>query len=237
VLRHDTRSSAIPHAHFSLAVRRLVATIVFAVWAMSLAGCGDDTPSPVSLPSTLSAPTGVIAVAGNGSVSLSWDVVAGATAYRIYWDTAGSVDASDSVITVTLPELAHSSLTNGTNYYYRVNASNTAGESALSAQVTAMPTGAAAFRLIACGPSASFLVNDAGLLYAWGDNTFGQLGIGSFARKLRPTVVRGVGDIVAVAAGGRHVIALSGSGRAYAWGSNDWGQLGDGSRSLRWTPY
>jgi fibronectin type 3 domain-containing protein len=47
------------------------------------------TPAPAT--ASPAAPMGVTAVAGDGQVTISWDVVAGATSYNIYWSTTSSV--------------------------------------------------------------------------------------------------------------------------------------------------
>lgn len=74
------------------------------------------------------------------------------------------------------------------------------------------------------------LGND-GWCYAWGENTFGQLGDGTTAVRVRSTPIsrgqipEGV-RLVQIAAGGMHSLALGDNGRVYAWGRNDFGQLG-----------
>lgn len=72
-----------------------------------------------------------------------------------------------------------------------------------------------------------------GQVYAWGRNTFGQLGNGRFgveAKELSPVRVQRVTEVVAVAAGWDHSLALTREGKVYAWGSRAHGQLGDGVR-------
>ena len=43
-------------------------------------------------------------------------------------------------------------------------------------------------------------------------------------------------DILSIAAGGYHSLALTTSGEVWAWGANDYGQLGDGTTTDRYTP-
>lgn len=63
--------------------------------------------------------------------------------------------------------------------------------------------------------------------WAWGSNNRGQLGTGTIAYSNVPEQVQGLPpDIVSLAAGGSHVLALDGSGQVWAWGNNDSGQLG-----------
>jgi len=69
------------------------------------------------------------------------------------------------------------------------------------------------------------------VLYAWGDNTYGQFGDGSETSSSVPvpgTLPGGVTP-VAVSAGYRTGLAVGSDGNVYAWGYNQFGQLGDGS--------
>ena len=76
-------------------------------------------------------------------------------------------------------------------------------------------------------------VTTAGDVYAWGRNTYGQLGNGTFgidAIEERPIRVANLAEVVAVAAGWDHSLALTRDGSVYAWGSRSHGQVGDGVR-------
>jgi alpha-tubulin suppressor-like RCC1 family protein len=67
---------------------------------------------------------------------------------------------------------------------------------------------------------------------AWGENAFRQLGDGSTSLFSDvPVPVSGLKFVTAVAAGGRHSLALRADGTVVAWGANGLGQLGDGSTS------
>ncbi|CAK0780739.1 hypothetical protein CCP4SC76_7580001 [Gammaproteobacteria bacterium] len=52
----------------------------------------------------------------------------------------------------------------------------------------------------------------------------------------RPVPVIGLGDVIAIAAGQNHSLALKRDSTVWAWGGNDRGQLGDGSQLQRLTP-
>ena len=70
-----------------------------------------------------------------------------------------------------------------------------------------------------------------GTVYAWGNNFNGQLGdgtSGSGTNKTTPVQVSGLTDVVAVAGGNSHSLALKSDGTLWAWGNNDVGQLGNG---------
>jgi hypothetical protein len=73
---------------------------------------------------------------------------------------------------------------------------------------------------------------ESGVVYAWGDNEFGQIGNGSEDEyQMAPIKVNGFNNesVVMISCGKRHSMALTKSGRVYSWGDNRYGQLGIGS--------
>ncbi len=87
---------------------------------------------------------------------------------------------------------------------------------------------------VAVGAGASLVVREDGSLWAWGSNSYGQLGDGTTVDRLSP--VRVGSGYVSVAAGGHHTLALKVDGTLWAWGSNGAGQLGDGTTEARLSP-
>ncbi|MBA6153166.1 T9SS type A sorting domain-containing protein [Gelidibacter maritimus] len=75
-----------------------------------------------------------------------------------------------------------------------------------------------------------------GTLWAWGDNSGGQLGDGTTTTKRVPTKIGTDTDWEAIATGYQHVIAIKTDGTLWAWGVNNFGQLGDGTNLQRLTP-
>ncbi|MBB1073118.1 DUF4214 domain-containing protein [Rhodoferax sp. 4810] len=73
-----------------------------------------------------------------------------------------------------------------------------------------------------------------GTLWAWGDNSQGELGDGSTTDRLTPIQV--FSDVIAIAAGEAHSLALRSDGTLWAWGYNLLGTLGDGTTTNRLTP-
>lgn len=67
----------------------------------------------------------------------------------------------------------------------------------------------------------------AGVIYCWGDDTMGQLGVGFVAERLTPTRIEQTGW-QSVHTGVAHTCALSQRGEVYCWGDNSRGQLGQG---------
>jgi len=67
-------------------------------------------------------------------------------------------------------------------------------------------------------------LRDDGTVYAWGENKVGQVGDNTYAKRANPVQVKGIGDgeyltdIIDIAAGDYHSLALAKSGAVYAWG-------------------
>lgn len=100
-----------------------------------------------------------------------------------------------------------------------------------------LPAGVSALSL-AAGATHSLAMGSDGMLYAWGGNSDGQLGDGSYtgrATRLQVSLPAGV-SALGVAAGGVHTLAMGSDGTLYAWGGNEYGQLGDGSAAFRTPP-
>jgi len=72
------------------------------------------------------------------------------------------------------------------------------------------------------------LISD-GTVRAWGDNNYGQLGIGSSTDKRSPEQIIGLSSVIAIAAGDYHTLALKSDGTVLVWGYNLDGQLGFGN--------
>lgn len=89
---------------------------------------------------------------------------------------------------------------------------------------------------VAAGQYHTLALTASGQVYAWGDNTNGQLGDGTTVSKSSPTLVSGLTDVVAIAAGARHSLAVTRTGALWTWGQNTSGQLGDATTTQRTSP-
>lgn len=87
-----------------------------------------------------------------------------------------------------------------------------------------------------------FVLTNEGLLYAWGNNQYGQLGFKPDSTNTstpvnvnKPTIING--SWLKIAAGGKHSAAISTDGHLYTTGWNGSGQLGTGDTDNRdqWT--
>ncbi len=87
------------------------------------------------------APTAVVATAGDGQVSLSWQASAHAASYSV--KRAELVNGTYAVIAdgITTTTYTDTSVSNDTTYFFTVTASNESGTSPDSVQVSATPTG------------------------------------------------------------------------------------------------
>jgi len=103
---------------------------------------GESAPSnkasarPVAIPAP---PTGVVATAGTrrGEITVSWDASAWATSYRVK-SSSTSGGPYSLVKEVTTLSLTQRRLTSGKTYFYVVTAIIASGESAPSAEVSAV---------------------------------------------------------------------------------------------------
>jgi len=74
-------------------------------------------------------------------------------------------------------------------------------------------------------------------LKCWGDNQYGQLGLGdNFTTSPTPLTVTDVSDVKSVATGSEHSCALHTDGTVSCWGYNRYGQLGDNTDDNRKLP-
>ncbi|KAL4903323.1 hypothetical protein BDW74DRAFT_179742 [Aspergillus multicolor] len=79
--------------------------------------------------------------------------------------------------------------------------------------------------------SATFVLTSGGKVYGWGAFTDGsgnkQFSAGSTVqRQLTPVLIPGLENIVQLASGAQHVLALSSDGKVFGWGRDEQGQLG-----------
>ncbi|DBA04127.1 TPA: hypothetical protein N0F65_004235 [Lagenidium giganteum] len=105
--------------------------------------------------------------------------------------------------------------------------------SKLPLRVPAVGTGAVLH--VACGSNHTFCMTTEGKVFGWGDNSFGQLGLGAKTVKPRamPTRVEKVVNVRAIVCGGNHSFILTTDNNVLACGSNIAGQLGLGDTKDR----
>lgn len=116
-------------------------------------------------------PIGLLVVPGDAKNTLSWSPIHGATSYTVKAKSTGSSFAN--IATVTSPTYIHTGLTNNTDYYYRISATNSVGEGQIShvAQGKPFPSGT--------GPGGSSIIGTPGS-FGNHDNTILKVFDGNF---------------------------------------------------------
>jgi hypothetical protein len=130
-----------PYADCTITVSKTIATNKSET---TLSGSLTITPFTVSSAvsentTTLSAPDNLSASGANNTITLTWNSVSGATSYTLYWGNVSGIDNSDTAITsITNDNYTHSSLDNGSIYYYKVAAVDSSGTGTLSSVASAI---------------------------------------------------------------------------------------------------
>lgn len=100
-------------------------------------------------------------------------------------------------------------------------------------RVTTMGTGS--WTAVTAGSDFTAAIDTNGMLYTWGGNTYGQLGINLTVNKSSPVLV-GTSSWSMVNAGGLNMMGITVDGALYAWGYNILYQLGDGTSINKSSP-
>ena len=81
---------------------------------------------------------------------------------------------------------------------------------------------------IRAGSASSYALTASGQVYAWGRNSYGNLAIGTDDSDAHPTpaLIEGLEEVVDLANGRDHVVALTRTGELFGWGLNASNQLG-----------
>ena len=91
---------------------------------------------------------------------------------------------------------------------------------------------------IVCGYQHCIGLTSSGECYAWGNNKYGQLGIGSDESQDTPQKIEEFSDktIVQISCGAYHSMAVTSDGELFSWGHNTFAQLGDKTYNSRNIP-
>ena len=122
------------------------------------------------------------------------------------------------------------------------NGTTTDSNVPVAVKTVGTPMAAKTITQISAGAGHSLALASDGTVYAWGQNTYGQLGNNVTTNSSSPVAVQTTGtpmagkSIVNIAAGGYHSLALADDGTVYAWGYNPTGQLGNGATVDSRTP-
>jgi alpha-tubulin suppressor-like RCC1 family protein len=231
-------------------------------WGEGMAGkLGNGSTSNTPVPVRAGALTNVVAVAAGGDVSAAllgdgtvWVWGIDPADNEVPWPAqltgitgATAIAAGDSHVLVLLA--------NGTVRAWGNNEYGQLGNGTVTDATTPVTVpGLSGVAAIAAGDQFSLALRTDGSVWAWGVATHGELGIGTTAPTTcpgpdfyRPTAtttcarapvrLTGITSVTAIAARGRHALAVRSDGALWAWGSNHYGQLGDGTTIDRFVPY
>jgi alpha-tubulin suppressor-like RCC1 family protein len=140
--------------------------------------------------------------------------------------------AASAVNAVDDPPWTHA-FSNGDNRVGQLGLGTPLGPRFSPTRVKAVELG---FRQVDAGAVHSLAVAADGTVYAWGDNSEGQLGLPAGPGTAVPAQVAGLSDVIKVSGGALHSLALRSDGTVWAWGNNAFGQLGDGTPTSRHVP-
>jgi alpha-tubulin suppressor-like RCC1 family protein len=211
-----------------------------------------DTPVVVSLP------TGVTADAISGGYESAY--VIGSDGHLYAWGDNfygelgnGGTTNSDTPVMVSLPSgvtpqavaggggTGYAIGSDGMLYAWGLNASGQLGNDSTNNSstpvVVALPSGVTPTSLAGAGGFAYAIGSD-GRLYAWGNDSGGQLGNGGTTNSSTPVVVLLPSGVTPEAISGNYFVgyAIGSDGNLYAWGGNGSGDLGNGTTTNSSTP-
>ncbi len=175
-----------------------------------------------------------------------------ATAIGLKWEDNSPNETTFRVEFSTFPDFSSSSssdfsggtteaylfgLSEKTTYWFRVFALNSTSQTDYSNSVS-VGTLSIFFEgalTVSAGGNHTCAIKNDGSLWCWGDNSFGQLGDGTFQTRTTPVRVMSSG-VSYVSAGGNHTCAVMENGDLLCWGDNQYSQLGDSSLGVS-SPY
>jgi alpha-tubulin suppressor-like RCC1 family protein len=226
------------------------------VWA-----CGDNTYGELgngttnnsSTPLQVSGLSGIVAVAAGQDESFAVDSSGNVWAWG--YNPNGQLGMSSTTSSVTVPtqvttlsgivaiaSAGYHTLalqTNGSVWAFGADSSGQVGNGTTGSVVTppVQLTTLQGIVAIAAGTNHSLALDNTGKVWAWGSNTYGQLGLGSYAEQTLPVQVgSSLTGVISIAAGVEDSYAVEGNGTAWAWGDNSIGELGNGTTTSSNTP-
>jgi uncharacterized repeat protein (TIGR01451 family) len=156
-----------------------------------------------------------LTAAGSGQVAQAGQTIT----VRQYFNNSSSVPATNTSLTATLP----------TDY-------TLVPDSTRVCETVSNVCAGQNFSKFSAGELHTVAIQQDGTLWAWGDNTEGQLGDGTTTRRESPIQIGSDTDWLSVSAGDLHTVAIKSDGTLWAWGGNVDGQLGDGTTTQRTSP-
>ncbi len=153
----------------------------------------------------------------------------------VYSNTVGQVSNLTDITAVAAGFFHSLSLkTDGTVWAWGRNDNGQLGDGTRDDRATPVQvSGLTDITRIAGGGSHTIALKSDGTVWAWGANDNGQLGVTtteicgySTPCSTTPIQISGLTDVIAIASGWKHSIAVKADGTVWAWGNNYFGQLG-----------
>jgi alpha-tubulin suppressor-like RCC1 family protein len=116
----------------------------------------------------------------------------------------------------------------GANYYGQLGNGTTSNLNGANPTPVPVP-GLTGITQIAAGAHSSFALRSDGTVWAWGDNSDGELGDGTTVNHSSPEQIRALTGVTKIFAGASTDYAIRADGTVLAWGSNNQGMLGIGT--------
>ncbi|SHG14147.1 RCC1 domain-containing protein [Chryseobacterium vrystaatense] len=191
-------------------------------------------------PSNCTAPTQFSATNITSSTAvINWTASASAPngGYLYLYSTSpitGGIDGTSLSTTANLTNLLP-----GTKYFWWVASHCVTSQGnwiSGGSFTTLAATGTACWQSVSAGEKHSLGIKTDGTLWAWGYNSYGQLGDGTRSTKNSPIQIGKENNWLQISGGDFHSIALKTNGTLWAWGANYYGQLGNGTNTDKTIP-
>ena len=87
---------------------------------------------------------------------------------------------------------------------------------------------------VSCGTDHTLVATEDGLLFSWGANHYGQLGVANRVNFItKATRIDAIPNVINVACGAYHSMVMNDKGEVFTFGSNFFGELGINNQSIR----
>ena len=226
------------------------------VWSWGYNGCGQlglgdkvNRSIPTQIPG-LSNVSQIVAGFGH-TVALKKDGTVWSWGQNTYGEL-GLGDNTDRNIPTQIPGLSNvSQIVSGYNHVIAVKEDgtvwswgyNSSGELGLGdngrdthRNIPTQIPGLSDISKISTGGYTSFVIKKDGTVWSWGQNTYGELGLGDEIDRNIPTQIAGFTNVFQIAGGWCHSLAIKDDGTVWAWGDNCSGELGLGDEIDRNAP-
>ncbi|MBN1366466.1 MAG: hypothetical protein JW967_00875 [Dehalococcoidales bacterium] len=165
-------------------------------------------------------------------------------------DAIAVVSGSRLDISISAIDYGIALKSDGTVYYWVAQGGGSQQDNAEASQVSGLKD----ITAISTGFGNSLALDSNGKVWSWGNNYYGQFGIGITGGGdhpqgtttipgttppltiQQPVQVTNLNNVIAISSGLKHCLELKTDGTVWAWGDNEWGQLGDGTRTARYFP-